>query len=110
MKNRLFYLLFLVSSVLSLGVLGALSISCEPLVTLEFENQTEQSLIIYVNDLRIDNILPGHTIKRRTVPLMDSEFLIEAKNKVGETLYFKKFVYKELHDVDFKVVIPTSFE
>ena len=79
--------------------------ACEPALTLEFENQTDQILTIYVQGVKIDEVAPRIKIKRDAAPIMDGKFLIEAKNAQEDIIYSKEFTLKELDELDFKIVI-----
>jgi hypothetical protein len=93
-----------------LVVLLLVAIGCEYMLVLEFENRTDQVLTIYVDGHRIDDVKPGETIKRETVPGVLSHYLIEARNDKGEVVYSKVFTDLELYNVKFKIVISPSSE
>jgi hypothetical protein len=93
--------------VTALGVL-----SCDPAAPLRVENQSDQTLSIFVKHetgtYRIGNVAPGTEIENENpLILRFSVFPIEAINERGDVVYSRVFALEELRDyMDWKVVIP----
>jgi hypothetical protein len=93
-----------------LVVLLPVAVGCDPPLVLEFENRTDQVLTIYVDGHRIDDVKPGETIERETVPAVLPRYLIEARNDKGEVVYSKVFTIREISKAKEKIVISPSSE
>jgi hypothetical protein len=74
-------------------------------IPLQIENRTDKVITLYVQGVKIRNIEPNSSIKVKNVGMTDY-YLIEAKNSTGEIIYSRRFSLPELHDADWKVVIP----
>jgi len=78
------------------------------------QNRTEQSITIFLgvythkdkiyDKYNIGDIKPRTEIEHRTPQF--EKYSIEAKNAQGEVVYSENFTWHELHDIDWKVVIP----
>ena len=53
---------------------------------------------------------PYKNIKIKGIPGTLTYYLIEARNIEEEIIYSRKFSTSELHDADWKLIIPDSFE
>jgi hypothetical protein len=106
MKSQHNSILLIILTAMLLAALLPVAAGCEQLLVLEFENRTDQVLTIYVGGQRIDDVKPGETIKRETVPLVVERCLIEARNDKGEVVYFKVFTTSEISKAKYKIVIP----
>jgi hypothetical protein len=102
--------LLIILMAMLLVVLLLVAIGCEYMLVLEFENRTDQVLTIYVDGHRIDDVKPGETIKRETVPAVSADYLIEARDAKGEVVYSKVFTNLDLSKVKDKIVISPSSE
>ncbi len=75
---------------------------------LQVENRTDIALTIYVQEHEAGSVEPYQSVKVKGIPGTLTHYLIEAKNDEGEVIYSRKFSTSELHDADWKVVIPPS--
>jgi hypothetical protein len=100
-NNRIFLTMVLLIGLLLIGE------ACwgERAVPLQIENRTDIILTIYVQDIKVGEVEPKNSIKVKNLGMNDSYF-IEAKYSTGEVIYSRKFSLTELHDADWKVVIP----
>jgi hypothetical protein len=86
--------------------------ACEPILTLDFSNQTDHTLTIFIRGYQeekwfeIDDIEPNENIRRKTIPLIFSSYFIEARDSSDYVLYSKEFTFKEIDELDYKIVIP----
>jgi hypothetical protein len=110
MKCRQNGTLLIILVAMLLVVLLPVAVGCDPLLVLEFENRTDQVLTIYVDGHRIDDVKPGETIERETVPAVLTRHLIEARNAQGEVVYSKVFTKREISKANYKIVISPSSE
>ena len=84
----------------------------QPLMRLIIENQTDQVLTIYIENLNLGNVEPGGNITRDKFPMM--EHLIKALNAQGEVIFSETYTFKtkdkyHLQETDeqvYKAVIP----
>ena len=109
--------LVLLSTMLLLFLFISSACACivEPGVDLLINNQTDQTLEIYIEGDRtiLPKALPGETTKISTMLINpidiypdDHKFLIEAKTEEGEVVYSEEFTWQELDDMDWTIVIP----
>ena len=111
MKHRLKIFIFSLAPILLTGILLIVGCSCgEMPLPLQIENQTDMSLTIYVQEHKAGGVEPHESVKIKGIPGTLTHYLIEAKNNEGEVIHSRKFSVSELHDADWKVVIPKSFE
>jgi len=89
-----------------IGVIFLVPLACEPPLPLQIENRTDMALTIYVQEHEAGNVEPNKNVKIEGIPGTLTHYLIEAKNSKGEIIYSRKFSTSELHDADWKVVIP----
>jgi hypothetical protein len=77
------------------------------------ENQTKQLITIYINKEPLTpEIKPGEkqvyvsgVIPPSGAPRAPEKYLIEAKNDQGQIIYSKEFIWKELNDLNWKIII-----
>lgn len=96
--------LILILVVVSLG-----SLSCEPAFNLVIENQTTQTLTIYLNGGSFGTAEPGGQIIIKSSSAT-GKYSIIAKSAQGETVFSKTFTVEQMQTVDsktYKVVIMT---
>jgi hypothetical protein len=98
---------------LAVVILSPLATACEPIAPLRIENQTDQTLSIFVRFGTADkyyhlgDVAPGEDIKNKNPGILTSNvYYLEAKNSQGEIIYSKKYNDLELDKLDWKVVIP----
>ncbi|MFC1934235.1 hypothetical protein ACFLXX_03690 [Chloroflexota bacterium] len=82
--------------------------ACEPPVPLEVENQTDQTVTIYVQGGRYFSVSPNSTFKGKTALMIYSKYFIEGLNEDGEIIYSKTFDFNELSNLKWKIVIRSS--
>ena len=89
----------------------------DPGTRIRVNNLTDQTLVIFIDELQEADIPPGEIVAYDTTLIQpkniypaDKKFLIEAKTKEGEVIYSQEFTWQELDDMDWKVVIPPSPE
>ena len=102
----LFTLALLILVMLPILVMLTMGTACEPDVPLEIENQTDMALTIYLKDNEKGTVGPKSTEKIKRIPGTLGEWQIVAKNSQGEVVFSKIFTATELHELDYKVVIP----
>ena len=86
----------------------------EPGSLLAIDNQTNETLAIFIEKLHEVDIPPGEVLKFRTTLIIPSpdfypaekKFPIEAKTKQGEMIYSENFTWQELDDMGWTIVIP----
>ena len=105
--------LLIMGLLLVLFVLLPLGVTCELGARLKVENQTDQTLSIFVRFGEIDasyhigDVAPGAKIKNKNPKILISDvYYIEAKNLQGKVVYSRKFWWEELETIKWKVVIP----
>ena len=81
---KIFALLVLVILV---GTVSIFFSACDPPIPIQIENQSNMSLIIYVQSHEAGTVNPNSTIKMKNVPMTLSHYLIEAKNSQGEIIF-----------------------
>jgi len=95
---------------LIVGIIGGMSTACERAIPIIVVNHTDQSLTIIINKQLIGEVDPGAEIKNqnRLVPAGGiKEYLIEAKNTHGDTLYSRSYTFDQLiRDMNLTVTIP----
>ena len=107
---------------LSIILLPLLLTSCwgDPGVFIEIDNQTDQTLSIYIEELQHSDVPPGEITEIATMEIWpdpnppwgteDYQYPIEAKTKDGEVVYSEKFTWQELRDMDYTIAIPPPSE
>ena len=82
-------------------------------VYFQVDNRTDQSLVIFIDNLRRASVQPREVIKFGTLAILpkniypiDKKFLVEAKTENEEVVYSKNFSWQELHDMNWEIVIP----
>jgi hypothetical protein len=100
----------LVSSAFLLGTLlsggGCFCGIVEQIAPIQVQNNTAQTLSIYISETYIGDVEPGRKINNSKVWIR-SRFNIEAKNAQGEVFYSREFSFDEMeHDMDWTIVIP----
>jgi hypothetical protein len=97
---------------LMLMVISASSVACwgSPLFDLMIENQTGQTLTVFIDGLRIGEVGPGGQITRKNTPWDIGEYLIEAKNAQGEVIFDETLTRSDMQRIDnkriYKATIP----
>ena len=99
-------------------VLISLLTSCwgDPGTWIRVNNLTDQTLVIFIDELQEADIPPGE-LEFSTTGIWpepnppwgteDYQYLIEAKTKKGEVVYSEEFTWQELDDMDWIIVIPS---
>jgi hypothetical protein len=85
----------------------------DPGTFLKIDNQTDQTLVIFIDNLHDADVQPEELKEFPTTNILpeniypdDKKFLIEAKTKQGEVIYSENFTWQELDDMDWTIVIP----
>ncbi len=87
-------------------VLLPLLTSCDPPVPIEVENQTDQSITIFVNANRYFQVPAHTTIRGDTAIIIHKIFFVEAMTAANEIVYSRYFTRDELIEEKRKVIIP----
>lgn len=105
-------------SIVLLILLSFNSCQCQygdPGVSITVVNETDDLVSIYVDGWLEYSVPPRASKEFTTIAISpinvyseNKEFLIEAKTKSGDIIYSKKFSWQELHDMNWKIVIPPS--
>ena len=98
---------YLLLNIIMVIALLSPSVACEPIQKVEYENQTDLTLTIYRDDHKVGLIEP-HSKLVEEMSFFISEYLIEAKDEEGETIYSRKYTVWEIEESDFKIVIPAE--
>lgn len=106
MKHLLKIVALSIGLMLLIGFSFFASLACEPTLPLEIENQTDTALTIYVQGNEKLSVEPKKSVEVEGIPGTLTHYLIEAKNSEGKVIYSRRFSTSELHDADWKVVIP----
>jgi hypothetical protein len=114
-SKRFPIVIFSVALLLAL-LLSSSACTCDPGVWIEFNNQTNQILGIYIRGAYEGDVLSGETLRIITIAIWgddsppwgdgDFKYLIEAKTEDGEVVYSEEFTWQELDDMDWTIVIP----
>jgi hypothetical protein len=102
-------LLKLIILLLLLGTIIGTSLACERPIPVRVVNQTDQVLTIFIRGNLIGDVKPGEEIKNesRFVSTAFKDYLVEAKNTQGDTIYSRSFTYDQLNrDLNLRVDIP----
>jgi hypothetical protein len=100
---------------LTLALLLLAATGCDPGVFLRFENQYDQPVTVFLNELLMGDVMAGEKESIGTIRIHPSrpdigpeKYLIEAKTAQGDVVYSKEFTWYELRDMDWTIVIPPS--
>jgi hypothetical protein len=96
--------------VLILVLVLASSTACEPAFNLVIENQTTQTLTIYLNGGSFGTVKAGEQITIKS-DSATGKYSIMAKSAQGETVFSKTFTVEQMQIVDsktYKIVITTQ--
>jgi hypothetical protein len=114
-RSKRFPIVILGVALLLALLLSSSACTCDPAVWIEFNNQTDQILRIYIGSAYQDDVSPGQTLRFATMdiwgddspPWGDGDFLylIEAKTEGDEVVYSEEFTWQELDDMDWTIVI-----
>jgi hypothetical protein len=106
----------ILSAILLVLLLTPSACTCDPAVWIEFNNQTDQTLGIFIGGAYQDDVSPGETLRFATMAIWgspnppwgdgDFKYLVEAKTEDGEVVYSEEFTWQELDDMDWTIVIP----
>jgi hypothetical protein len=96
----------LVLKILKLLLITAFSLTaCEPGVTIQIQNNTDETLSIFIYGYEGD-VAPGETIETSNT-WIENRYNIEGKNPQGEIVYERSITYEEMEKTEWKVVINT---
>jgi hypothetical protein len=110
MKHRRVVIVWL-SLMVMLIVVSASSIACEFLFDMVIENQTSQTLTIYLDGRQLGTVVPSGNITATGLPSSVNMFLVVAKSAQGETVFSKTLSRQQMQSIGrtkpvYKVVIP----
>jgi hypothetical protein len=110
MKHRRVVIVCL-SLMLTLMVVSASSIACEFLFDMVIENQTSQTLAIYLDGRLLGTVVPSANVTATGLPSTVNMFLVVAKSAQGETVFSKTLSRQQMQSIGktrpvYKVVIP----
>jgi hypothetical protein len=116
-RSKRFPIVIFSVALLLVLLLSSSACTCDPAVWIEFNNQTDQTLSIFIDGSASQgDVLPGETLRTGTMSIWgspdppwgdgDYKYLIEAKTKDGEVVYSEEFTWQELDDMDWTIVIP----
>ncbi len=71
-------------------------LACEGPIPVRVINQTDQLLDVSINGRRIGEVNPGEEIKNKIVSASYKEYIIEAKNAEGDSVYSGNFTFDQL--------------
>jgi hypothetical protein len=103
--------------ILTLVVTSMVLTSCEPPLTLDVSNQTDQIVTMYVNGYKYFDVPPSRSIKSETVTVIYNSYFIEALNQEGQIVYSRIFDRSQyqvsriniiVHSYTFPIVITPS--
>jgi hypothetical protein len=105
-------ILLAILSVISLLFL-LMSSGCDPVKWFRVDNQTDQTVSIYITGVYQNDVASGEIRRIGTLQIPPkpglpphSPYLVEAKTKDGKVVYSKEFTWQELDDMDWTIVIP----
>jgi len=78
--------------------------SCEPAEPIEIRNQTNESLIVFINSNKIGTVEP-QAMWQNKLYWGNSKFIIEAKNLKGEIVYSKTFTREQMYAINWAITI-----
>jgi hypothetical protein len=84
--------------------------SCDPPLPLEVQNQTDQSIAIYVGGHHFFDVLPHGTTKSNTLAMIYSKYFVEAINENGDIIYSRAFGFDDLRKNKNTIIITTTEE
>ncbi|UCH52015.1 MAG: hypothetical protein JSV54_04565, partial [Chloroflexota bacterium] len=83
----------------------------EPGHRYQVDNRTDQTLEIFIDNLRQCDAPPGEMSRSGTIDIPpydiwpDEKYAIEARTEDGEVVYSQEFTWQELDDMDWTIVI-----
>ncbi len=114
-------ILLVIGVVVILAVLLFLAVACEPMATFKIENDTDQTLNVFVAASALDRVdisdpripagpvEPGEILRFKGIPHTSfNTFLIEARDAQGNLVYSQEFKLQELEKANWKIMIPAS--
>ena len=105
LSNTIAKIVFLV---LALVTLSAVISACEPLITIRVQNQTNQSIQIFNDDVFIDTAVPGGEVKY-DLPAIFPDYIVVAKDAEGNVVYTANFTRRDISGKKiYSVVIPPT--
>jgi hypothetical protein len=80
-------------------------LACDPPAPIRVENQTNQTLTIFVNNIQIGDVKPSSELKIETLTDIYSTYSIDAKNAEAATVFSQKYTHDELVNMHWIVII-----
>ena len=78
--------------------------ACEYIAPIKVQNNTEETLSIFIDGVRIGDVAPGEEIKNKTI-WIEARWVIEAKNSHGQIIHKEEITYENMKKIDWKVII-----
>jgi hypothetical protein len=83
--------------------------ACEYIAPIKVQNNTEETLSIFIDGVRIGDVAPGEEIKNKTI-WIEARWIIEAKNTHGQIIHKEEITYENMKKKDWKVIISPKME
>jgi hypothetical protein len=83
--------------------------ACERVAPIRVQNNTEETLSIFIDGVRIGDVASGQEIKNTSI-WITARFVIEARNSHGQTIYKEEITYENMKKIDWKVMISPQIE
>ena len=81
----------------------------ERIAPIKVQNNTEETLTIFINNDKVGNIASGEEIKNKRISIT-VRFMIEARNSHGQTIYKERLSLDDMESMDWKVIISPQTE
>jgi hypothetical protein len=81
----------------------------ERIAPIKVHNDTEETLTVFIDGVRIGEVASGEEIKNDMV-WITTRFVIEARNSQGHTIYKEKITLDDMEKIDWKVIISPQME
>ena len=92
-------------------ITSAFVVHCTPILIIEFDNQTEQKLTIFMKEdqetewFEVGDIAPKEKIKMETLLRMYDNYYIEARDAFDKVIYSREFSKEQLKEMGYKLII-----
>ena len=83
--------------------------ACERVAPIRVQNNTEETLSIFIDSVHIGDVAPGEDIKNKTI-WITARFVIEARSSHGQTIYKEEITFENMKKIDWKVIISPQTE
>ena len=107
MQKRNYLLINIGVLLLSFALFSFSACIGEPIAPIRVQNDTEETLSIFINNDRVGNVTPGEEIKNKRISII-ARYVIEARNSHGQTVYKEEITYEKMKKIEWKVIISTT--